>query len=357
MLESLGHGSRSVYEEDFERPFLAETARFYKSRCQNYLQAMDSFAYVARVKQHIDDESERARQCLNESTGVLVVQVLEAELIGECMEAVLEKVGSGVGYMIKNCMTEDLAHTFRLVNRVEGGMKAFLDCASKQLRNIGSSILREEGDSVSLMSRLIELKSRADHILRHSFNEDYSAEQAMATDFEHILSLTEKSPELLSAFVDDALRSGILRMTEQDIDSLVKNVAAIFAFLPDKDLFVSSYTQHLAKRLLACRDTSVRCRETRGRQAQDRVRMSIHPQAGNAIQRFAQLRCPHSGVQRGGVILQNGLEQSSPEYARADDGFLVPCLGPRSHVTSQPPRARLLRRSDGSTWPSTRAGN
>ncbi|KAH8032115.1 hypothetical protein HPB51_023225 [Rhipicephalus microplus] len=50
--------------------------------------------------------------------------------------------------------------------------------------------------------------------------------------------------------------AGSMRMTEQDIDSVVKEVAAIFSFLPDKDLFVSCYTEHLAKRLLACRNTS-----------------------------------------------------------------------------------------------------
>lgn len=256
MLESLGQGSRSVYEEDFERPFLADTARFYKARRQNYLQAMDSFAYVAKVKQCIDEESERARQCLNEFTMAPVTRVLEGELIGECMEAILEKEGSGVGHMLKNLMTEDLARTFCLVNRVEGGLKTFLDSVSKELRNIGSSIVREEGNSVSLIARLVDLKSDADHMLRHSLNENYSAEQAIAEDFEYILSLTEKSSELLSAFVDDALRRGILRMTEQDIDSVVKEVAAIFSFLPDKDLFVSCYTEHLAKRLLACRNTS-----------------------------------------------------------------------------------------------------
>ncbi|KAH7939528.1 hypothetical protein HPB52_013521 [Rhipicephalus sanguineus] len=249
MLESLGHGSRSIYEEDFERPFLAETTRFYKSRCQNYLQTMDSLAYVAKVEQHIDEEWERARQCLNESTVVPVVQVVEAELIGECMKTVLEK-SSGVKHMLNNWMTEDLARTFRLVGRVQGGLQTLLDCVSKHLRDMGSAIVREEGASVSLIPRLIDLKSRVSQILRHSFQDDYSAEQTIANDFEYILSLTQNTPELLSAFVDDRLQRRIKCMTEQEIDRLLKKVAAMFSCLLDKELFVTSYTQHLAKRLL-----------------------------------------------------------------------------------------------------------
>ncbi|XP_075726383.1 cullin-3-A [Rhipicephalus microplus] len=256
MLESLGHGSRSVYEEVFERPFLADTARFYKSQCQNCLLTMSSLAYFDKVEEHIEKESERAKQCLNESTVISIVRVLETELIGECMNDILEKEGPGIKLMLKNWMMEDLAHAFRLVNRVQGGQKSFFKCVSKHLRDIGSLIVREEGDRVGLIPRLIELKSRVDRILRHCFDGDYLAEQVIAKDIEHILSLTEKSPELLSAFVDDTLRRGILRMTDQEIDSLLKKVAEIFGFLPDKDLFVSSYTQHLAKRLLACEDTS-----------------------------------------------------------------------------------------------------
>ncbi|KAL3212933.1 hypothetical protein MRX96_035760 [Rhipicephalus microplus] len=189
MLESLGHGSRSVYEEVFERPFLADTARFYKSQCQNCLLTMSSLAYFDKVEEHIEKESERAKQCLNESTVI--------------------SIGPGIELMLKNWMMEDLAHAFRLVNRVQGGQKSFFKCVSKHLRDIGSLIVREEGDGVGLIPRLIELKSRVDRILRHCFDGDYLAEQVIAKDIEHILSLTEKSPELLSAFVDDTLRRGI----------------------------------------------------------------------------------------------------------------------------------------------------
>ncbi|KAH8032127.1 hypothetical protein HPB51_023237 [Rhipicephalus microplus] len=216
---------------------------------------MSSLAYFDKVEEHIEKESERAKQCLNESTVISIVRVLETELIGECMNDILEKEGPGIELMLQNWMMEDLAHAFRLVNRVQGGQKSFFKCVSKHLRDIGSLIVREEGDGVGLIPRLIELKSRVDRILRHCFDGDYLAEQVIAKDIEHILSLTEKSPELLSAFVDDTLRRGILRMTDQEIDSLLKKVAEIFGFLPDKDLFVSSYTQHLAKRLLSLLET------------------------------------------------------------------------------------------------------
>ncbi|KAL1437600.1 hypothetical protein MTO96_048807 [Rhipicephalus appendiculatus] len=256
MLESLGHGSRSVYEEDFERPFLAETARYYKIRAQNYVENMDAIEYVAKVEQHIEEESARARQCLNESTVVPVVRVLEAELIGERMKAILRKEDSGVEHMLRNCMTEGLAGTFRLLNREAGGLQTLLECVSKYLRAIGKSIVSEDGDSISLIPRLMDLKARSDHLLRHSFYDDDLAKQTIDSDFQYILSLTEKSPELLSAFVDHMLQHGIKSMSDREIDLFLHEIVAIFALLQQKDIFVISYARHLAKRLLLSRSAS-----------------------------------------------------------------------------------------------------
>ncbi|KAH7939529.1 hypothetical protein HPB52_013522 [Rhipicephalus sanguineus] len=245
MLESLGHGSRSVYEEDFELPFLAETARFYKLRGQNYVEKMDAIEYVTKVEQHIEEESERARQCLNEQSS-----------LASAMKAVLEKEDSGVEHMLKNCMTEGLASTFRLLKREQDGLQTLLDCVSKHLRDKGRSIVSEDGDSISLMPRLMDLKARFGHILRHSFSEDYVAKQTIDADFEYILNLTAKSPELLSAFMDHMLRHGIKGMTEREIDLFLNEIVGIFALLQQKDIFVISYARRFAKRLLLSRSAS-----------------------------------------------------------------------------------------------------
>ncbi|XP_049268817.1 cullin-3-B-like [Rhipicephalus sanguineus] len=77
MLVALGLDSRSVYEKDFEKPFLVESAQFYALRGQHYIKTKDSLEYVTQVEQHINEESERAMQCLDESTVVPVLQAIK----------------------------------------------------------------------------------------------------------------------------------------------------------------------------------------------------------------------------------------------------------------------------------------
>ncbi|XP_050039779.1 cullin-3-like [Dermacentor andersoni] len=257
MLAILGLDSRSVYEEDFELPFLAESAQFYALRGRHYIETMDTLEYIAKVEQHIKEESERARQCLCESTVAPVVLVVKEELIGKHMKAILEMDDSGVVHMLRNRMTEDLAHIFRLLKYVPNGLKTLLDYVSKYLRDLGRSIVNEEVNSVGMVQKIMELKDRFDHFLQHSFNDELLVKQKITTDFEYILSLTRKTPEHLSAFVDDTLRRGIKGMTKQEIDQSLDKSIAIFRFLQEKDLFDRYYKQHLAKRLLLNKSISM----------------------------------------------------------------------------------------------------
>ncbi|KAH7941928.1 hypothetical protein HPB49_018583 [Dermacentor silvarum] len=249
ILTSLGLDSRSVYE-DFERPFLAESAKFYAFQGQTYVEKMDALEYITKVEQHIHEESERARQCLDESTAVPIVHVVMEQLVGKHKKAIVEMEGSGVVHMLENRMTQELRRTFRLLKRVQGGLKTLLDCMSKYLRDLGRSIVSDHGDSVSLVPKVMELKDRFDYFLQHSFDSEPLVKETMATDFEYILSLTRKSPEHLSTFVDDVLRNRIKCMTKRKIDLLLDKVVAILRFLQEKDLFELHYRQRLANRLL-----------------------------------------------------------------------------------------------------------
>ncbi|KAH6924890.1 hypothetical protein HPB50_025905 [Hyalomma asiaticum] len=299
MLMVSGLGSRSVYEEIFERSFLAELARFYSLRGQNCAETMNALEYVDAVERHIDEESERARQCLDESTVVAVERFLAKELLGERMKAVLEKVDFGIEHMLKNGMTESLARTLRLLKRTQDGPKVLLECASKHLRDMGRSMASGDRDSMNLIPKLVDLKRSFDDFLRHSFKNDYSAEQTIAADFEYILGLSPRAPEQLAAYVSEMLH-GIKRMTDQEIDQFLNEFAAIFLLLPDKESFESSYAQHLGKRLLLSKSTSYddfkdavsSCRmdlknvDLNSARADDGIHTTIPHEASNAFETF-----------------------------------------------------------------------
>ena len=90
MLMILGIDSRSVYEEDFERPFLDQSAEFYKMESQKFLAENSASVYIKKVEARIHEEAERATHYLDKSTEDPIVKVLEKELISKHMKTIVE---------------------------------------------------------------------------------------------------------------------------------------------------------------------------------------------------------------------------------------------------------------------------
>lgn len=211
MLMVLGINSRWVYEEDFERPFLTQSAAFYKLESQKFLSENSASVYIRRVEARITEEAERAKLYLDESTECRIVEVVEDELIKKHMRTIVEMENSGVVYMLKNTKTDDLACMYKLFSRVNGGLKTIADCVSQHLRSMGKNLVKEEDSGtnpITFVQNLLDLKDRFDHFLHHSFNNDKIFKNMISSDFEHFLNLNSKSPEYLSLFIDDKLKKG-----------------------------------------------------------------------------------------------------------------------------------------------------
>ncbi|CAG0898993.1 unnamed protein product, partial [Cyprideis torosa] len=144
MLMVLGVGRRDVYEEDFERPFLQESAEFFRLESQKFLAENSASVYIRKVEARIQEESERATRNLDESTEPRIISVVENELIRRHMKTIVEMENSGVVYMLKHDKVEDLACLFKLLSRVPEGLRTMSDCVSSYLREQGRALVHEE---------------------------------------------------------------------------------------------------------------------------------------------------------------------------------------------------------------------
>ncbi|XP_037505362.1 cullin-3-like [Rhipicephalus sanguineus] len=109
------------------------------------------------MERHINEESERAMQCLDESNEVPILQVIEKELIWKHMKAIVDMEDSGVEHMLKNQMIDELTRLFRFLKRVPGGVKTLLDC---------EKYLFERYYKQHLSKRLLLNKSASDEVER-----------------------------------------------------------------------------------------------------------------------------------------------------------------------------------------------
>lgn len=260
MLVQLGIDKRSVYEEIFEQPFLEQSAEFYRSESQRYLNENCASTYIREVEQRIDEESKRAQRYLDSETEPKIVHVVEQELITNHMARIVEMENSGVVNMLRDQKIDDLNCMYRLLCRVQNGLQCIISCVSAYLREQGKSLVTEEeggrSDAVQYIQKLLELKDRFDLFLVKSFNSDKEFLKMIAKDFEYFLNLNPRSPEYLSLFIDDKLKRGAKGMTETEIEQVLEKTMVLFRYLQDKDVFERYYKQHLAKRLLLNKSVS-----------------------------------------------------------------------------------------------------
>lgn len=259
MLMTLGIDSRTVYEEDFEKPFLTQSAEFYRLESEKFLAENSASVYINKVEARINEEAERAKHYLDKSTEDPIVKVLEDELIRKHMKTIVEMENSGVVHMLKNKKTEDLACMYKLFSRVPEGLRTMCECISAYLREQGRALVSEEEagtNAIVYIQSLLDLKDRFDHFLHESFNNDRLFKQMISADFEYFINLNPKSPEYLSLFIDDRLRKGVKGMSEQEIENVLDKSMVLFRFLQEKDVFERYYKQHLAKRLLLNKSVS-----------------------------------------------------------------------------------------------------
>lgn len=259
MLMILGIQKRVVYQEDFERPFLAQSSEFYNVESQMLLAENSASIYIKKAEARINEEAERAKNYLDITTESRIIQVVEEELIKKHMKTIVEMENSGFIFMLKNQKTQDLACMYKLLSNLSDGLKTMSECLSKYLREEGRSLVKEEEtdlNPITYVQSLLDLKDKLDFFLYNSFSGDKVFKQTISSDFEFFLNLNPKSPEYMSLFIDDKLKKGVRGMDENDLEPILDKAMVLFRFLQDKDVFETYYKQHLAKRLLLNKSVS-----------------------------------------------------------------------------------------------------
>lgn len=259
MLIDLGINSRSVYEEDFEKPFLEQSSTFYKVESQEFIGSNSCSDYMRKVEARIKEELERVTHYLDASTEPKIKEVVEKELIALHMKTLIEMEHSGIISMLRDDKVDDLKRMFNLFGRVSNGHVLMREFMSTYVRETGKTVIMDEEkqkDHLALVQNLLDLKDKYDKLLTAAFSNDKLFTQTLNQAFEFFINLNPKSPEFISLFIDEKLKKGLKGVSDQEVDTILDKVMMLFRFIQEKDVFEKYYKQHLAKRLLLGRSVS-----------------------------------------------------------------------------------------------------
>lgn len=256
MLMDLGS---SVYQEDFEKPFLEVSASFYSGESQQFIECCDCGEYLNKAERRLNEEMERVTQYLDAKTESKITHVVETEMIANHMQRLVHMDNSGLVNMLVDDKYDDLSRMYSLFRRVPEGLSTIREVMTSHLRETGKQLVTDPDklrDPVDFVQRLLNEKDKNDKIISSAFNNDKTFQNALNSSFEYFINLNNRSPEFISLYVDDKLRKGLKGVSEEDVEIVLDKVMMLFRYLQEKDVFEKYYKQHLAKRLLSGKTVS-----------------------------------------------------------------------------------------------------
>jgi len=259
---------KTVFTEDFERPFLESSQLYYTMWTETRIATFSTPEYLKNVDTRIQEEAERVKACLgleyNAGDGG-IKNVVETQMIQRQMQALVDKEGSGLVRLLEESRVEDLRRMFDLFTRVPDGQRIILEKMSEHVLQKGKDIVQSsevQGEPLQYVQNLIELKDQYDKLIADAFRGEKAFTNALYKAFETFINLNSRSPEYISLAMDSHLKGSksksgaLVAASEEQAEMQLERALQMFRFLQEKDMFEKYYKQHLSKRLLGDRSQS-----------------------------------------------------------------------------------------------------
>lgn len=286
----------SVYEEDFEQFFLAETEQFYREESLAFITTHTCPEYMTKVTRRLAEESERLTNYLATETEPKLRAILEQQLLTTHIRTLIDMEHTGILALYRsfqpnihgndvemassagsvsasalllsggggggssaavggaNASTiEDLKRFFLLFGRVVPCFAIIYETLGKEIVRRGQEILSSQEtarDPVAFVKDVLHLKDQYDGIVQLAYRHDKRLEAKVKEAFKSFINNDHRTAAHLSAYLDDFFRKAMQGLSETDINTQLDKVIVIFRFLSDKDVFEDYYNKALSKRLL-----------------------------------------------------------------------------------------------------------
>lgn len=298
----MGMGKLDVYTQQWEVPFLEDTAEFYRRTSAKWAEE-DSFPdFMIKADACVAEELERAAQYLNPQTQERLLRVYEKEVLVTHQAKMLAKDNSGLVALLENNKQEDLQRLHRLYSRVPQGLVPIGQILKNHIQKEGMELVREQrsrlenaklggadyspkamtdvgqphsspsgvmasptaggsGEKPDFIQSLLALHDRYVDLMTNCFEKHAVYNKAMKEAFERFVNeqVGESSTaQLFANYCDSLLNSGGkgAKMSENDVETQLEKLVKLFTYLSEKDVFQEFCRKQLAKRLLLDRSHS-----------------------------------------------------------------------------------------------------
>ncbi|TMW55581.1 hypothetical protein Poli38472_010463 [Pythium oligandrum] len=260
MLVDLGVQSNTVYEDDFECYFLERTLDFYRVEAQVLLDQSTCPEYLVIAEKRLLEEANRVTHYLNASSEYKLKNIVETQLIKNHAKTLVEMENSGCVAMFRDNKVDALRRMYSLFRRVPSTLHDMSECVLQYIKTTGEELVKVQSnpetavDTAQFVEKLLSLRHTFVHFLSECFVDDPQFYKSIKQGFEGFMNVNTVCAGYLAQYLDELLRSKT--RYEEELDTRVGDVIALFRYLQDKDVFEEFYKVLLSKRLLNGRGTS-----------------------------------------------------------------------------------------------------
>ncbi|KAH8552618.1 Cullin [Umbelopsis sp. PMI_123] len=279
-LNSLTDQPLHLYIEEFERPYLVHTKRYYESEAAREMANASVSQFMTKATQRLQQESFRNYRYCHSTSHDRILRETEAQYIAAYQSVIQDDFIN----MLNDNRYKDCTLAYNLLLRVPNGLNPILALYETYVANRGKNILEKLGNAVSkdpksYVELLLELHQKFYSINKETFTGNPTFTAAVDKAFRTIVNDTTvnpsaNGPEILARYCDSMLkrstgrkevalsassgassRGSIRRRPvpaadDSDPTETLTRMITLFKYIDDKDVFQKFYARLLAKRLI-----------------------------------------------------------------------------------------------------------
>jgi hypothetical protein len=247
-----------VYRNELETMIISQASEFYSRKSRECLRQYSAPDYLEEAQIMLSQEKERVGAYLNHVTLEPLRKVCYEELLKKHQHAILNKPETGFHNMLSTGATGDLERLFTLYHTHASELGVLSELFEEHVSREGKHIVHEapqpevqQNPENGVVSKLITLHDKYDLMVNELFQGHPMFTKALKQAFRVFTNEDERVARKLAAYSNELLKKGSrLGVEKGDVERVLCNIASLYKYIRDKDVFERAYTLFLQMRLL-----------------------------------------------------------------------------------------------------------
>ncbi|KAI8379804.1 Cullin [Radiomyces spectabilis] len=275
-LNSFTEQPLQLYIEEFERPYLVHTKRYYESEAAREIAAGTVSSFMKKANARLQQETMRNNYYCHSTSHGRIVKEFEAQYIAAYQARLIDEFEN----MLRHERFEDCSLAYKLLSHIPTGLKPILDIYERYILHLGKEIVSKLEQVVvknprAYVDQLLDLHTKYYDVNHQTFASDPLFTAAVDKAFRSIINdiaphTSISGPETLARYCDmmmkknsgrkdmatidsrkkSTLRKATVDVNEGDPEEKLVKMITLFKYVDDKDVFQKFYSRMLAKRLI-----------------------------------------------------------------------------------------------------------